>query len=42
MNLCLGEDMELTLYYHPLASYCQKVLIALYEDQRISGLAPAP
>jgi glutathione S-transferase len=23
--------MALTLYYHPLSSYCQKVLIALYE-----------
>jgi glutathione S-transferase len=23
--------MALTLYYHPLASYCQKVLIALFE-----------
>jgi glutathione S-transferase len=23
--------MSLTLYYHPLASYCHKVLIALYE-----------
>lgn len=23
--------MSLTLYYHPLASYCQKVLLALYE-----------
>src|SRR6185312_15213776 len=27
------EDMMgLTLYYHPLASYCWKVLIALYEN----------
>lgn len=25
--------MSLTLYYHPLASYCWKVLIALYEHQ---------
>jgi glutathione S-transferase len=25
--------MALTLYYHPLASYCWKVLIALYENQ---------
>jgi glutathione S-transferase len=25
--------MPLTLYYHPLSSYCQKVLIALYENQ---------
>jgi glutathione S-transferase len=24
--------MGLTLYYHPLASYCHKVLIALYEN----------
>lgn len=24
--------MSLVLYYHPLASYCQKVLIALYEN----------
>ncbi|HKA74404.1 MAG TPA: glutathione S-transferase family protein [Xanthobacteraceae bacterium] len=24
--------MALTLYYHPLASFCQKVLIALYEN----------
>jgi glutathione S-transferase len=24
--------MALTLYFHPLASYCQKVLIALYEN----------
>ena len=24
--------MTLTLYYHPLASFCQKVLIALYEN----------
>jgi glutathione S-transferase len=23
--------MSLTLYYHPLSSYCQKVLVALYE-----------
>jgi glutathione S-transferase len=25
--------MELTLYYHPLASFCHKVLIALYENE---------
>jgi glutathione S-transferase len=25
--------MSLTLYYHPLASFCHKVLIALYENQ---------
>lgn len=24
--------MSLTLYYHPFAAYCQKVLIALYEN----------
>lgn len=24
--------MQLTLYYHPLSSYCHKVLIALYEN----------
>ncbi|MGB8855390.1 MAG: glutathione S-transferase family protein [Burkholderiales bacterium] len=24
--------MKLTLYYHPLSSYCHKVLIALYEN----------
>lgn len=24
--------MMLTLYYHPLASFCWKVLIALYEN----------
>ena len=24
--------MSLTLYLHPLASYCHKVLIALYEN----------
>jgi glutathione S-transferase len=24
--------MSLTLYFHPLSSYCQKVLIALYEN----------
>ncbi|VVO31735.1 glutathione S-transferase family protein [Pseudomonas fluorescens] len=38
--------MSLTLYYHPLASYCHKVLIALYENQieferRIIDLADA-
>ncbi len=36
--------MSLTLYYHPLASFCQKVLIALYEngtafDRRIIDLS---
>jgi glutathione S-transferase len=25
--------MSLTLYYHPLASFCWKVLIALYEAE---------
>ena len=25
--------MSLTLYFHPLASFCQKVLIALYENE---------
>lgn len=25
--------MSLTLYYHPLASYCHKVLVALYEHE---------
>jgi glutathione S-transferase len=38
--------MALTLYYHPLASYCHKVLIALYEhgvdfDKRIVDLGNA-
>ena len=38
--------MSLTLYYHPLASYCHKVLIALYEhgiecDKRIVNLGDA-
>ncbi|UVM52942.1 glutathione S-transferase family protein [Pseudomonas sp. B21-015] len=38
--------MSLTLYYHPLASYCHKVLIALYEngtdfERRIIDLADA-
>jgi len=36
--------MSLTLYYHPLASFCHKVLIALYEnntafERRIINLA---
>jgi glutathione S-transferase len=36
--------MSLTLYYHPLSSFCHKVLIALYEhgidfDKRIIDLA---
>lgn len=25
--------MSLTLYYHPLSSFCQKVLVALYENR---------
>ncbi len=25
--------MSLTLYYHPLASYCHKLLVALYENE---------
>lgn len=25
--------MSLTLYFHPLSSFCQKVLIALYENE---------
>ena len=38
--------MSLTLYYHPLASYCHKVLVALYEhgiecDKRIVNLGDA-
>ncbi|UVM41298.1 glutathione S-transferase family protein [Pseudomonas sp. B21-017] len=38
--------MSLTLYYHPLSSYCHKVLIALYEngikfDRRIIDLTDA-
>jgi glutathione S-transferase len=27
-----GDQMTLTLYAHPFSSYCQKVLIALYEN----------
>jgi glutathione S-transferase len=39
--------MSLTLYYHPLSSYCHKVLIALYEceapfDKRIIDLGNEP
>jgi glutathione S-transferase len=38
--------MSLTLYYHPLSSYCHKVLIALYEhdiafDARLINLGDA-
>jgi glutathione S-transferase len=37
-------NVSLTLYYHPLSSFCQKVLVALYEndtafDRRIVNLA---
>jgi glutathione S-transferase len=28
----MAGDATLTLYYHPFASFCQKVLIALYEN----------
>ena len=27
------QPMTLTLYYHPFSSFCQKVLIALYENE---------
>src|SRR5690242_11915316 len=29
----MDNHSGLTLYYHPLASFCHKVLIALYENQ---------
>jgi len=29
--MIMGTHMALTLYIHPLASFCHKVLIALYE-----------
>jgi glutathione S-transferase len=29
----MGNYPALTLYYHPLASFCHKVLIALYENE---------
>ncbi len=29
--------MSLTLHFHPLASYCHKVLIALYENDTPFG-----
>lgn len=32
--------MSLTLYFHPFSSYCQKVLIALYENE--TPFAPHP
>ncbi len=28
----MSTNTGLTLYYHPLSSYCQKVLVALYEN----------
>jgi glutathione S-transferase len=32
-NYCQGIPMSLTLYLHPLASFCHKVLIALSENE---------
>ena len=33
MSLSQGSNtMSLTLYYHPLSSFCMKVLVALYEN----------
>lgn len=32
--------MSLMLYAHPFSSYCQKVLIALYENDTPRMLAP--
>ncbi len=29
--------MSLTLYFHPLASYCHKALVALYENETAGG-----
>lgn len=29
----MENHCDLTLYYHPLASFCHKVLVALYENQ---------
>ena len=29
----MANHSGLTLYYHPLASFCHKVLIALYENE---------
>jgi glutathione S-transferase len=29
----MANHGDLTLYYHPLASFCHKVLVALYENQ---------
>ena len=28
----MNEPMSLTLYFHPLSSFCQKALVALYEN----------
>jgi glutathione S-transferase len=28
----MNEPMALKLYFHPLSSFCQKVLVALYEN----------
>src|ERR1700676_4548725 len=28
----MNEPMSLQLYFHPLSSFCQKVLVALYEN----------
>ena len=42
----MANYRDLVLYYHPLASFCHKVLIALYENEtpfeaRIVDLADA-
>ncbi len=29
----MADPTQLTLYYHPLASFCHKVLVALYENE---------
>ena len=34
--------MSLTLYAHPLSSYCQKVLVALYENGTAFDFASFP
>jgi glutathione S-transferase len=34
------DPMSLTLYFHPFSSYCQKALIALYENE--TPFAPRP
>jgi glutathione S-transferase len=33
LRLVIGARLSLTLYYHPLASFCHKVLLALYENE---------